>query len=337
MCRIYYKGTEIFSSVERRWIAIKVLFTLKFSEEEFDRIRDLGYEVTFNSEGKKSTLDKMTDEELESIDILVTYNSFEKLDISKMKNLKYIQLGSTGFDQVQIDKIMDRNIILCNNKGGYSIPIAEWIVSTVLQIYKNTKEFYNKQYKKRWTCDYSVSEIYGKKIGFLGTGTIALEGAKRLKAFGVEIWGCNTDGRSVKYFDKCFSTSDMDEVFINCDIVISTIPSTKQTYKLIDKSKFKLMKEGSSFVNVGRGKIVDEDDLIEYAHKLRGIALDVFQEEPLCEDSKLWDLDNIIITPHNSWVSEQNSLRSFNLFYNNLKKFTSNKEPDNKVEIEKGY
>ncbi|WP_334307952.1 phosphoglycerate dehydrogenase [Terrisporobacter mayombei] len=300
-------------------------------------MRDLGYDVIFNSEGSKSTLDKMTDEELESIDVLVTYNSFEKLDISKMKNLKYIQLGSTGFDQVPIDKVMNRNIILCNNKGGYSIPIAEWIVSMILQIYKNTKEFYNKQYKRQWIFDYSVSEVYGKRIGFLGTGTIASESAKRLKAFGVEIWGCNTDGRSIKYFDKCFSTEDMDEVFKNCDIVISTIPSTKQTYKLINKSKFNLMKEGSSFINVGRGKIVDEDDLIEYAHKFRCIALDVFQEEPLCENSKLWDLDNIMITPHNSWVSEQDSLRSFNLFYNNLRKVISNKELENKVEIEKGY
>ena len=90
----------------------------------------------------------MTDEELESIDVLVTYNSFEKLDISKMKNLKYIQLGSTGFDQVPKDKIINRDILLCNNKGGYSIPIAEWIVSTILQIYKNTKAFYVKQLKK---------------------------------------------------------------------------------------------------------------------------------------------------------------------------------------------
>lgn len=279
----------------------------------------------------------MTDKDLESIDVLATYDSFEKLDISKMKNLKYIQLSSTGFDQVPVDKIINKDIILCNNKGGYSIPIAEWIVSIILQIYKNTKEFYDKQFKKKWICDYSISEVYGKKVGFLGTGTLSLESAKRLKAFGVEIWGCNTDGRAIKYFDKCFSTEDMDEVFKNCDIVISTIPYTKQTYKLINKSKFRLMKEGSSFINVGRGKVVDEDDLIESAYKFRGIALDVFQEEPLSKDSKLWDLDNIIITPHNSWVSDQNSLRSFNLVYNNLKKFISNKEPDNKVEIKKGY
>lgn len=318
-------------------VIIKALFTLKFSEEEYDRIRDLGYEVIVNSEGKRSKLSQFTDKDLESIDVLVTYNSFDKLDISKMKNLKYIQLGSTGFDQVPIEKIIDRDIILCNNKGGYSIPISEWIVSIILQIYKNTRAFYNKQSKRQWICDYSVSEVYGKKIGFLGTGTIALETAKRLKAFGVEIWGCNTDGRDIKYFDKCFSKEEMSEIFSNCDIVVSTIPSTKETQNIINEDKFKLMKEGSSFINVGRGKIVDEDDLIKYAHKFRAIALDVFKEEPLPEDNRLWDLDNIIITPHNSWVSQQDSVRSFNLFYNNLKKFISSKEPDNKVEIEKGY
>ena len=80
-----------YNFIEGRWIKIKVLFTLKFSEEEFKRIRDLGYEVVFNSEGNKSTLDKMTDEELKSIDVLVTYNSFTKLDISKMKNLLSVQ------------------------------------------------------------------------------------------------------------------------------------------------------------------------------------------------------------------------------------------------------
>lgn len=279
----------------------------------------------------------MTDEELESIDVLVTYNSFEKLDISKMKNLKYIQLESTGFDQVPKDKIINRDILLCNNKGGYSIPIAEWIVSTILQIYKNTKSFYGKQLKKQWICDYSVSEIYGRRIGFLGTGTLALESAKRLKAFGVEIWGCNTDGRSIKYFDKCFSTDDMDEIFKNCDVVVSTIPSTKQTYNIVNKDKFELMKEGACLINVGRGKILDEEDLLKYASKFRAVALDVFQEEPLSENSKLWELDNIIITPHNSWVSEQNLIRSFNLFYNNLKKYISDKEPENIVRIEKGY
>lgn len=310
---------------------------MKFSDEEYDRIRNLGYEVVVNSEGKKSTLEKMTQEELESIDVLVTYNCFEKLDISKMKNLKFIQLSSTGLDQVPVEKVIDRDILLCNNKGGYSIPISEWIVSNILQIYKNTKSFYKNQLQKKWVEDYTVSEVYGNKIGFLGTGSIALESAKRLKAFGVEIWGCNTDGRKIKYFDNCVSTENIDKLLLNCDVVVSTIPATTETYKLMDKDKFVIMKEGSSFINVGRGKVVDEDDLIEYASKFRAIILDVFQEEPLSKDSKLWDLDNVIITPHNSWISEMDDTRRFNLFYNNLKKYISNKTPENIVEIKKGY
>ena len=105
----------------------------------------------------------------------------------------------------------------------------------------------------------------------------------------------------------------------------------------MNKEKFDVMKENSSFINVGRGKVVDEEDLLKYASKFRGIALDVFDKEPLDKYSELWDLENLIITPHNSWVSEQNHLRSFNLFYNNLKKYISNKSPENIVEIKKGY
>ncbi len=279
----------------------------------------------------------MTQEELDAIDVLVTYNSFDKLDISKMKNLKFIQLGSTGFDQVPKDKLINRDIILSNNKGGYSIPIAEWIVLNILQIYKNTKKFYINQSNKIWQPDTTILDVYGKRVGFLGTGTIAMEAAKRLKAFGVEIWGCNTDGRNIKYFDKCISKKYIDEIFQHCDIVISTMPSTNETQKIINKEKFELMKNNSVLINVGRGKIVDEQGLIECASKFKGIALDVFEEEPLSQDSQLWHMDNVIITPHNSWVSQQNSLRSFNLFYNNLKKFIEHKEPSNIVEITKGY
>ena len=129
----------------------------------------------------------------------------------------------------------------------------------------------------------------------------------------------------------------MDELFRNSDVVISTIPATKETEKMINKDKFEIMKNGSVFINVGRGKVVNEEDLYEYSSKFRGIALDVFENEPLSIDNKLWDLDNIIITPHNSWVSQQSYIRHFNLFYNNLKKYIQNKPVDNLIQIEKGY
>lgn len=323
--------------VEGRCVNIKALFTFKFSEEELERIRNLGYEVIFASESNKSALGKLTDEELESIDILATYNCFEKIDISKMKNLKYIMLTSVGFDQLPKEKVIKQNIQVTNNRGGYSIPMSEWIVMCILEIYKKSKMLYKQQQDKVWHMDFGISELYGSRIGFLGTGTIAVEAAKRLNGFGVEIWGYNTNGREVEYFDRCFGKNQINEIFKNCDVVVSTMPCTENTIGMIDKDKFELMKQGSSFINVGRGKIVNEEDLIKYLDKFEGVALDVFEQEPLPKESPLWDADNVIVTPHNCWVSDKNDIRVEKLMYSNLKKYKEGKQVDNIVNIERGY
>lgn len=323
--------------VEGRCVNIKALFTFKFSEEELERIRNLGYEVIFASESNKSSLGKLTDEELESIDILATYNCFEKIDISKMKNLKYIMLTSVGFDQLPKEKVIKQNIQVTNNRGGYSIPMSEWIVMCILEIYKKSKMLYKQQQDKVWHMDFGISELYGSRIGFLRTGTIAVEAAKRLNGFGVEIWGYNTNGREVEYFDRCFGKNQINEIFKNCDVVVSTMPCTENTIGMIDKDKFELMKQGSSFINVGRGKIVNEEDLIKYLDKFEGVALDVFEQEPLPKESPLWDADNVIVTPHNCWVSDKNDIRVEKLMYSNLKKYKEGKQVDNIVNIERGY
>ena len=311
---------------------MKVLFTKNYGKEKFDKIRELGYETIYYNENVVTN-----NEEVDDIDVLVTYNPFKNLDINKMKNLKYIQTTSVGIDQIPLDKILNRDIIIANNKGGYSVPIGEWIVMTILEIYKNSKKLYEQQSNKKWKINFKVSELTGKKIGFIGTGTLATEGAKRLKGFNVEIWGVNTTGSKKEYFDKCFSSEQMDEVFRNCDTIVCTIPATKDTLGIINKDKFEIMKNDSVFINVGRGNIVNEKDLIQYMHKFRGVALDVFENEPLDKDNELWNFDNIIITPHNSWVSDKNDERTFNMIYNNLKNYIEGKSLKNEVDIYKGY
>lgn len=312
---------------------MKILITVKISDEQFKKIHDLGYDVVRISESKVTN-----SSETDDVDILVCYNPFKTLDIEKMKNLKYIMLTSVGFDQLPKEKVLARNIQVTNNRGGYSIPMAEWIVMCILEIYKRAKMFYNQQQEKIWHMDLvSISELYGQRIGFLGTGTIAIEAAKRLQGFGVEIWGNNTNGRDVEYFDKCFSKDEIDEIFKNCDVVVSTMPCTKETEGMFDKDKFSLMKEGSSFINVGRGKNVKEDDLLLYLGKFKGVALDVFEQEPLPKESLLWDAENVIVTPHNCWVSEKNPIRVETLMYSNLKKYKEGKELANIVNVERGY
>ncbi|MGX4601408.1 phosphoglycerate dehydrogenase [Faecalimicrobium sp. JNUCC 81] len=311
---------------------MKVLFTHNYGEEKFQKIRDLGYEVTYYKESKIQN-----NEDTDTADVLVTYNPFKTLDISKINNLKYIQTSSVGVDQVPKEEVLKRNIVLANNKGAYSIPISEWIVMYILQIYKNSMKLYSNQQNRTWKIEFDLLELYDKRVGFIGTGTIATEAAKRLKAFGVELWGVNTKGTDKEYFDRCFSSENMNDVFKECDVIVSTIPATKDTIGMINKDKFSIMKDKSIFINVGRGNIVNENDLIDYIDKFRGVALDVFEKEPLSKDSKLWDFENVIITPHNSWISDKDTERTFNVIYNNLKNYIENKPLNNVVDILKGY
>lgn len=311
---------------------MKLLVTKKFDDDKMKMIEDLGYEIVYMADRKLENTEKVNE-----VDAAYVYYYTSRLDYSKMKNLKFLQLASVGFDHIPKEILKERGIYLSNNSGGYSIPIAEFAVMNVLNIYKNSKKFFENQEKSLWKVDSSLMELVGKRAGILGTGGIGMETAKRLKAFGVEVWGVNTSGHDVDYFDRCFKSEDMDTVFKECDIIIAVMPSTEETEKIINREKFEIMKDGSVFMNLGRGNLVDLDDLEEYAPKFRGIALDVFDEEPLPKERKLWNLENIIITPHNSWVSDKNEDRLFENVYRNLKSFIENGKPEKYVDISRGY
>jgi phosphoglycerate dehydrogenase-like enzyme len=315
-------------------MAVKVLFTYDYGRENMKKLTDLGFDVTVVDERKVTFSESIKDTE-----VLVCYNPFSTLDISLLNNLKYIQLSSIGIDQLPKEYTLKSGITVCNNRGGYSIPMGEWVVMMILELMKNSLKFYRKQINKVWKMDTSILELYGKTVGFIGTGSIALESAKRLQGFGVRILGLNTDGRDVEYFSRCYSMEHLDELLAQSDAVVITIPSTRETYHLFDKSKFNKMKQGAFLVNVARGNILDDEALINSLRngKLTGAALDVFEEEPLKENNELWTLENVILTPHNSWISEVRNERRWKLIYDNLERYVTGKELVNKVNLEKGY
>ncbi|WP_203635553.1 phosphoglycerate dehydrogenase [Thermobrachium celere] len=315
-------------------MVLKALFTYDYGKEKMKKIEELGYKVIIRDENKV-----VFEEEFNDVDILVCYNPFSTLDISLIQNLKWIQLSSIGIDQVPKDVVLARKITVTNNKGGYSIPIGEWIVLKILEMLKNSREFYEKQKNKVWKMDTSLLELYNKTVGFIGTGTIAQEAAKRLKGFDVNILGVNTNGRKVEYFDECFSMQNLKDMLSRCDIVVVAVPFTKETYHLINDDIISSMKDGVFLINIARGSVIDTDALIKALNtkKIKKAALDVFEEEPLSEDSPLWDMENVIITPHNSWISEMRNERRFNLIYENMKRYIEGRELLNIVDIIKGY
>lgn len=315
-------------------MGIKALFTYDYGKEKMDSIRKLGYDITIIHESKIEFR-----EEIANTEVLVCYNPFKTLDITRFNDLKWIQFSSTGIDQLPIECRKKSSFIVTNNRGGYSIPIGEWIILNTLQMFKNSKRLFNQQTNKVWKIDTSVLEVYGKTIGFIGTGTIAVEAAKRFKGFGVNILGVNTNGRDVQYFDKCYSTDNIDQMLSQCNVVVITIPFTKKTKKFINKDRFLAMKDGVYFINVARGNVVDEDELIRNIEKgkITAAALDVFEEEPLNNESPLWDFENVIITPHNSWVSEMRNERRFEGIYNNMKRYASGENLLNIINLMKEY
>lgn len=313
---------------------MKALFTYDYGKDEMEALRKLGYDIMIvNEEDINYT------EEMKDVEILVCYSPFKTLDVSKMKKLKWIQLSSIGIDQVPLDILREKNILLSNNRGGYSIPMGEWIVMNILELYKKSPVLFQQQQKKLWRLNKDILELYGKTIAFIGTGSIAKEAAKRLQGFEVKVVGVNTKGSRAEYFHSCYPIDDMQDVLSTSDVVVLTIPYTKATHHLIGQRQLKAMKPEALLINVSRGSIIDEAALIEHLNEghLLGAALDVFEEEPLSTDNPLWNFERVIVTPHNSWISELRNDRKYRMIYNNMKRYLNGEDLINTVDINRGY
>ena len=229
--------------------------------------------------------------------------------IEQFTNLRYIQLTSAGFDRVDMDYVKVHGIEIHNARGVYSIPMAEFALCGVLQLYKQAAFFRENQRKHLWEKHRGLLELAGKKVLIVGCGSVGNECAKRFKAFDCSITGVDLYPREDSLYSEILPLDKLDNVLKQADIVVLTLPLTEQTKYLIDNRKLSLMKDGATLVNIARGAIVNTDALLNHIDRFTGAVLDVFEEEPLNENSPLWDKPNIILTPHNSFVGEGNGGR----------------------------
>jgi len=298
---------------------MKILLTgaFNYAEEQLDLIEKLGIEVDF-LQYEKDVIDNY-----ESYDGVICNGLFLHHDIKKFKNLKYIQLTSVGYDRVPLEYIKKKNIKIYNAAGVYSIPIAEYTVLKILELYKKTKDFYKKQEEHFWEKERNIFELYGKEVAIIGCGNIGREIAKRLRGFGVHITAVDVVKIESPYIDVSEGMDNLYTVLKKSDIVVLTLPLCEETKGIINEECFEKMKKESILVNVSRGAIVNQRDLSRALEngKIYGAVLDVFENEPLEKESKLWDMQNVIITPHNSFVGENNSERMFDVMYKNLEQF----------------
>lgn len=239
--------------------------------------------------------------------------------IEKFKKLKYIQLTSAGFDRVPMEYVKEHHISIYNARGVYSIPMAEFAIFGVLQLYKQAKFFYKNQTEKKWNKHRKITELSGKTVCIVGCGSVGTECAKRFQVFGCHVIGVNRTVREMQYYDQVLGLEKLENVLPEADVLILTIPLTEESKYLMNEKRLSLMKEEAVLVNVARGAVVEENALVKAVkEKLGGAVLDVFEEEPLGENSLLWDMEQVILTPHNSFVGEGNEKRLANVIMKNL-------------------
>lgn len=296
---------------------MKLLLTgaFKYTNEQIEYLKSLGNEVVFVQDEREKIGFDVSDIEGVICNGLFLYNKIEQFE-----SLKYIQLTSAGFDRVPLDYINDHKIKIYNARGVYSVPMAEFALTGILQLVKQSRFFYENQKQHMWEKSRTLGELSGKTAVIVGAGNIGTEVAKRLNAFDMTVVGVDVCNIEKLYFDNVELLSELDEYLKIADVVVLTLPLMDSTRGMFDKTKFELMKENSIFVNLARGPLVVENDLIDSLEQklIGGAVLDVFDVEPLEKNSPLWDMKNVILTPHNSFVGENNNKRMFKVIVENL-------------------
>ncbi|MFA9397609.1 MAG: D-2-hydroxyacid dehydrogenase [Clostridiaceae bacterium] len=278
-------------------------------------------------------------EEIEDADAIICMKlSNEALD--KAKKLKWIQATTAGVDFWPIEKLNDKGIILTTARGVHKSHISEYAISMMIMSSRNIHNFIlQKKSKKMMWLGKGQDEISGKKLGIIGLGSIGKELAKKADFLGMDVYGVKRTVEKVDYVKKVFDQDNMDWIFENCDYIINLLPYTKDTFSLINKKYFDMVKPTSTMINIGRGKTVNEEDLyIALKNKQMKLYIsDVFVEEPLPETSPLWDLDNIIITPHIAGPNANYSKKLYEVIKPNIESFINSNELNNKYDLKKGY
>ena len=223
----------------------------------------------------------------------------------------------------------------------HAYPISETIFALMLGLTRKIHTYVRQQLEKKWDNADNNLEIHEKTIGIFGVGAIGLETAKIAKAFGMKVLGVRHSGKAAPYVDQMYTPDKMADVLPQCDFVVITLPLTKETKHLFGAQEFKLMKDSAILINIGRGQIIVEEDLIQSLqnNEIAGAGLDVFATEPLPENSPLWEMENVIVTPHTSGSTEHYTERVIkDIFIPNLKSYLQDGKLDiNLVDYKKGY
>jgi len=278
-------------------------------------------------------------ESMKTSDILLTWN-LPTANISKIApKLKWIHCIGAGVEHLLPFDWLPDNIEMTNNKGIHSKKAGEYGLMTILMMHNHFPKLITNQQNQLYKSIYSTP-IAGQTIVILGTGSIGSSVARLLESFKANVIGVNRQGNSVKGCREIFTFEHLDVILPKADILYIALPETPETLDIIDSRRLNMLKKSCGIINVGRQSAVNYESLIKKLKDktLAGAILDVFTSEPIVKSDDLWNIPNLIITPHISADDGENYIsQTLDFFFQNLENFLSKKPLVNLINKKLGY
>jgi phosphoglycerate dehydrogenase-like enzyme len=260
--------------------------------------------------------------------------------------LKWIHSVAAGIGGLMIPEVLSSNLFITNARGIFSTVMAEHTLGMILAFSRRLIESYRFQQDHQWARDAlwaiqpPMGEISGKTLGIIGYGSIGREIGRRARALGMKILAMKKDpSTGVEHADHVFTLATRNELLKESDFVVLALPHTPDTKQVLGEAEFKVMKPGSYVINIGRGKLIDEEALLRALRegRIAGAGLDVFSTEPLPIGHPLWDQPNVLITPHSAAIFPEFWPKSLALLGENIRRFRSGETLKNLVDKKRGY
>lgn len=298
----------------------KVFVNVDFNDEQKKKLESISNEYQFVYEKNNDIYDSQ-----------IIVGNYPPAELKKFSNLELLLLTAVGYDAYIKKDIVNDSTILCNAVDVHSQEVAEHTLGLILELVKNLHLYKNNQAKHTWHDEGPVKSVQGLRVGIIGFGSIGRCLAKLCKGLGMYTIGVKrTMIEKPEYLDELYTNADMDKVISNVDVIASILPGTQENHHLFTMETFKKMKPDTVLVNCGRGNLYDTEVLYEVLDKkiIKAAAADVFEVEPLPENSKLYDLDNFVVTPHIAGFFHLASAKEeyLNLICDNLKRYANNEE-----------
>lgn len=283
---------------------------------------------------------------LKKADILFDFDQTHLNDLPELApNVKWMQATSSGIEHALHKlKYAERmpNTIFTTAKGVHDQPLAEFCLMVMMAFNKKFVQTLERQKKKHWER-FAGTDLRGRTIGIVGMGKVGQRVGQLCQAFGMKVLGVKRETKGIEsasvYADELYSQSELHKILPRSEFLILIAPHTPETEKMIGEKELALLPKGAILINIGRGALIDESSLISSLQSghLGGAGLDVFEVEPLPASSPLWDMPNVIVSPHSGSTSDRENELITDIFCENLKNFLKGKPLINVIDAYKMF